>query len=95
MPVLGDAKVEEVGSVEETFGFLFFVCLFVFEQTSVTGHKEFTKKRGIALITMLHKCHFLGLGGNRKLEMRDGGICSHFSVMDIFLYFSGPPLPKL
>lgn len=43
MPVLGNAKVEEVGSVEETFGFLVFFVYF-FEQTSATGHKEFTKK---------------------------------------------------
>lgn len=37
------------------------------------SRKKKQKYQGIALITMLHKCHFLGLGGNRKLEMRDVG----------------------
>lgn len=39
MPVLGNAKVEEVGSVEETFGFFGF-----FLANLATGHKEFTKE---------------------------------------------------
>ena len=81
MPVLGNAKVEEAGTVEETFGLLFLLARY--------RAQRIHKKWGIALITMLHKCHFLGLGGNWKLNWRweMWGMCNHFSVMDIYLYF--------
>ena len=46
MPVLGNAKVEEVGSVEETFGFLFFLFIFL-SKPPLQGTENSRKNEGL------------------------------------------------